>query len=146
MGLATRDHLHIPYPSWAKDGQVEDGDLDFENWKELQRWADRFMRGDVLIFHWPGAVADHIDVRNGAGKFFYGGVIKELVYVFDIAPASGVTVEWELDTVTTWTHALGTTDEETQLEDTKYIDQHITGIVTTADATASGMTVFVYLA
>lgn len=43
MAFATRCHLKIPYPSWAKDGELDDG-RDFENWKELQRWADDFYK------------------------------------------------------------------------------------------------------
>lgn len=46
MGFADKySHqygLHIPFPSWAKEGEVQD-DRDFENWKELQRWADRLV-------------------------------------------------------------------------------------------------------
>lgn len=42
MGFASRCHLKIPFPSWAKDAKVEGGDRDFENWKEMQRWADDF--------------------------------------------------------------------------------------------------------
>ena len=56
MSYADKDSLHIPYPSWAKDRDTDGGDLDFENWKELQRWADRLTFNNFLI----------IDVGDGA--------------------------------------------------------------------------------
>jgi len=60
MGFADKDNLHIPYPSWAKDRDVNGGDLDFENWKELQRWADRLEPGgggDKILLPIPGGIA-----------------------------------------------------------------------------------------
>lgn len=41
MGFADKYSLRIPYPAWSPD-VVDDG-RDFENWKELQRWADRLV-------------------------------------------------------------------------------------------------------
>lgn len=142
MPAASKDNLKVPYPNWAKDGGVDGGDRDFENWKELQRWADRFLRGEALIFHWPTAIADHIDVRNGPGKFDYAGPIYEIEYEFDVEPASGVTVEWYFDddpANPVWTHVV--TGDGIKNESTQYRDQKIVGIVTVADSTASGMTV-----
>lgn len=103
--------------------------------------ADR----EPLIFHWTGQVDRHIDVRNGAGKFARTGTAFRIEYVWDIAPATGVTVEWQFDAAVTWTHSLGVTDEDTETEETAYVDQHITAIITAADSTASGLTAFVYL-
>lgn len=52
MPFAKKDSLNIPYPAWAKDGEVRD-DRDFENWKELMRWADR------LVNELETAIADN---------------------------------------------------------------------------------------
>ena len=41
MGFADRCHLKIPFPSWARDNK-DKPEQDFENWKEVQRWADDF--------------------------------------------------------------------------------------------------------
>ena len=38
--------LNIPYPAWARDN-LNSPELDFENWKELQRWADGFNRETI---------------------------------------------------------------------------------------------------
>ena len=40
MPEADRNSLHIPFPSWARDDS-DRPELDYENWKELSRWASR---------------------------------------------------------------------------------------------------------
>lgn len=42
MGFADKCSLNIPFPSWARD-TANNPSSDFENWKELQRWADRLI-------------------------------------------------------------------------------------------------------
>lgn len=100
-----------------------------------------------LIFHWPGTVSGFVDDRNGPGKFPRPGTIRRLEYVWDVAPASGVTVKWYLDGsgTATWTHSLGTLDEQVETVALTYADQHLVGVITAADATAAGLTVFMRL-
>ena len=139
------------HPSWTLQGLADRlGRMD-EAITDLRRRGDwRFDPPEQvppLIFHWPGAVADHIDVRNGPGKLSRAGTIRRIEYVWDTAPATGVTVAWYLDGsgTATWTHNLGTSDEQTEVLSTAYTDQHIVAVVTAADATASGLTAWVYL-
>lgn len=116
---------------------------------ERDRELEDFLanRQRPLIFHWPETTEDLIDVRNGPGWFDGGGTIRQIKYVWDTAPATGVTVAWYFDgsATATWTHSLGTADEQTEVEVTEYVDQHIVAVVTAADATASGLTAWVFL-
>jgi hypothetical protein len=41
MALADKCHLRIPFKEWGKRNGVPGGEQDFENWKTLERWADR---------------------------------------------------------------------------------------------------------
>lgn len=43
MPEADRCSLNIPFPSWARDDSNRP-ESDFENWKELSRWADHLLR------------------------------------------------------------------------------------------------------
>ena len=43
MPEADRCSLNIPFPSWARDNPNQP-DLDYQNWLELMRWADRYHR------------------------------------------------------------------------------------------------------
>lgn len=88
MSFADKDSLHIPYPSWAKDGDVDD-DRDFENWKELQRWADRLPSGGA-----GGAMV--IDAGDGAvitgyTKAFYITHAGTLSFVVGTLSSAGST-------------------------------------------------------
>lgn len=99
-----------------------------------------------LIVHWHGSVDDHIDVRNGPGWFDQEGALTRIVYVSDVAPASGVTVKWYFGGSATaaWTHTLGTSGLQTETESTPYAGVPFVAVVTAADATASGLTAFVF--
>lgn len=48
MGFSDKYSLNIPFPNWARD-DPDQPELDAENWKELQRWADRFNREVITI-------------------------------------------------------------------------------------------------
>ena len=43
MPEADRCSLNIPFPSWARDNP-DSPDLDYQNWLEVMRWADRYHR------------------------------------------------------------------------------------------------------
>ena len=43
MPEADRCSLNIPFPSWARDNP-NTPELDYQNWLEVMRWADRYHR------------------------------------------------------------------------------------------------------
>jgi hypothetical protein len=99
-----------------------------------------------LPFHWPGAVADHVDVRNGPGEFGADGLIHMIRYRWDTPPsASTVTVQWRFDDAIAMTHTLPvSTDPYVVTPDQPYAQQVIVGVITSAGANAVGLTAFVY--
>ena len=98
-----------------------------------------------LIFHWPGTVANHVNVRNGPGEFRSNGTVHMIRYRWDTAPSSSSTVEWKLDGTTVATHTLpATTNPHIEYPAQLYSQEAIVAIVTTSGTSASGLTAFVY--
>lgn len=101
-------------------------------------------RPKPLVFHWPGATADHVDVRNEPGWFESDGTIAKIRYAWATAPLVDATVEWELDGVAAFTHTLtGGAAEHSEFPAVHYRGEAICAIVTSADSTATGLTAFV---
>lgn len=138
MPFSEGSKLHIPFLE-GKDEQ------DRENWKEVERWADR-LEAVPLVFHWHGAAADHVGTRNGAGEFGAPGTIWKIRYRWDptLLNTTAATVEWYLDSTLTDTHTLpiGESPHVEKLN-WRYFEEGITAIVT-ADGGGSGLSAFVY--
>lgn len=71
MGFSDKYSLRIPFPNWARD-DPDSPELDAENWKELQRWADRFNR-EVIVIGSPSSsltveTSPELPVRYGGEK------------------------------------------------------------------------------
>lgn len=138
------DRLHIPHPTWARDNP-DTPDLDAENWREVERWAGRLFNVPLPI-HWPGAVANHVNVRNGCGEFGAPGTIWKIRYRWDptLLNSTDATVQWYFDTTLVDTHTLPAGDSpHIERPMWKYMEEGITAIVTD-DGGGSGLTAFVY--
>lgn len=91
MGFADKFSLKIPYLSWAKDSNIKGGDLDFENWKELQRWADRLEMGALPVIDFGDDV-----VMTGYSKEFWvenAGTLATVTGTLSVAGSTDTVTE-----------------------------------------------------
>lgn len=98
-----------------------------------------------LVFHWPGATADWVDVRNGPGEFRSSGSIYMIRYRWDTPPLVDATVTWRLDDVLTLTHTVpADAAPHVEMPAQDYDQETIVSVVTSADSTAAGLSAFLY--
>lgn len=97
-----------------------------------------------LPVHWPGVVADFVDVRNGPGEFGAPGELYKIRYRWDVPNTTSATVEWRFDDVVVFTHTLPAGENPyVELPEQAYEEEGIVGIVT-ADGGGEGLTAFLY--
>lgn len=109
--------------------------------EERDRQLENYLAGAApsLPFHWPGAVADFVNKRNGPGWFPRSGTLN-VVYRFDTA--ASVTLQWEVGGAVVATHTVSA-DGPVDFG-AAYAGQDIVATVT-SDAGAAGLTAFVFL-
>lgn len=147
------DFTDLPFEYATRYGdQFKDWGIPIEQAAELEdrdRQIEDYLAKTAtpLIFHWPGGVDDHVNVRNGPGKFAYSGTIYRIDWAWDTAPASAATVEWYFDNSASATHTstVSTATDSTEQPGLSYAGERIVPIVTSVDSTASGLTAFVFL-
>ena len=149
--MTTPRSLPFEYPfQWDNESLREGAGVTPEGaaiLKQRDRDLEDHLAASVvpLVFHWPGAVADHVNVRNGPGEFRFGGTIYMIRYRWDTAPSSSSTIEWKLDGTTVMTHTLpATTNPHLEHSAQAYSQEAIVSIVTASGTGASGLTAFVY--
>lgn len=97
-----------------------------------------------LPFHWPGALADHVNVRNGPGEFGGAGELYKIRYRWDTVNTAAATVEWRLADVIVFTHTLPAgANPHVELPEKLYAEEAIVAVVT-AGGGGKGLTAFVY--
>lgn len=98
-----------------------------------------------LVFHWPGATSNWVNVRNGPGEFRATGRVYMIRYRWDTAPSTSSTLEWKLNGTTVMTHTLpASTNPHIEYPARAYAQEAIVAIVTAAGTGASGLSAFLY--
>ena len=149
--MTTPEGLPFEYPfRWRNETLAERSGVDLEAAALLEqrdRDLEDYLAATVvpLIFHWHGQVDVHLDKRNGPGEFGRNGTLARIRYRWDTPTATSATVAWYLDGALAFTHTVTSSNPHIEYPAVDYEQEAIVAIVSAVDATAAGLTAFVYL-